>query len=64
MNYTINEASNIRVGDTLTLEDGSKHELVKHKEPDDCINCSLDAVCKDYHYCRHIPDTHFKKIKP
>ena len=65
MNYTLKDADKIRVGDTLTLEDGTKHEAVK----DDgisapCIECSLCGVVCNYNpYCaRH--EFHFRQIKP
>jgi len=55
----------IEIGDIVKNGiDGTEHELIKHHDSDDCINCSLDAICKDDHFCRHIPDTHFKQINP
>jgi len=65
MNYTINEANKIRVGDTLTLEDGSVHEAVSGilGVVPRCDRCSM------YKYtCSNIQCStkyfHFKQIKP
>ena len=63
MNYTINEAKKIRVGDKLTLDDGTVHESVKSGDDFcDCKDCSLSnkncnvIMCNEY-------DFHFKQIK-
>jgi hypothetical protein len=61
MNYTYkDEPSMLRAGDTLELEDGTRHEAIN-----DCRDCSLKLFpeeCKkircDVHYF------HFKKIEP
>ena len=40
MNYNLTDnLPAIRVGDTLTLEDGSVHEALKGH--DDCLSCSI-----------------------
>ena len=48
-NYNLNdELENLRVGDTLTLEDGSVHEAVKDypfTEDDPCDICSFVNNC-------------------
>jgi hypothetical protein len=65
MNYTTNDKLNeLRVGDTLTLEDGSVHKAVKDKEYSGCNNCTIDEYgdcclkvkCAKYNF-------HFKKIE-
>ena len=62
MNYTISEANKIRVGDTLTLEDGSVHEAVKDSGTM-WNTCSMSGHdCSTIKcYPRHF---HFIKIKP
>jgi len=69
MNYTLKDANKIRVGDTLTLEDGSVHEAVKDETELECLSsCSLykqnsgECMLPD---CRcDIHHIHFKQIKP
>jgi len=63
MNYTTKDANKILVGDTLTLEDGTKHEAVKGH--DDCLSCSIafsDACVKWMTQCDKFK-FHFETIK-
>lgn len=65
MNYTLKDASKIRVGDTLTLEDGTKHEAVNTNVANCCFFCSIRKreICKqliDYCYYSFV---NFKQIK-
>ena len=70
MNYTINEASKIRVGDTLTLEDGTVHEAVIGISSKDCKNCSIHLEnevykCPDWKIpCIKTIGFHFKQVMP
>jgi len=77
MNYTLKEASKIRVGDTLTLEDGSVHEAVKDERSgadwvESCKDCSMLIIYTDGAGCRAETNNshpkcngkfHFKQIK-
>ena len=68
MNYTQKEASKIRVGDTLTLEDGSKHKAIPQENCCMCIECSIDDYCGSTIKGIKCGDEnkmfHFKHIKP
>lgn len=68
MNYTINDnLPAIRVGDTLTLEDGSVHEAVSDsiEFSDDCDFCSLSGENCHKHVNIECGSRffHFKRIK-
>jgi hypothetical protein len=63
-NYTLTDnLLTIRVGDTLTLEDGSVHEAVKFETSTDCLRCSMRGIG----YCNSVDcinkEFHFKQIK-
>ena len=66
MNYTINEANKIRVGDTLTLEDSSRHEAVEDERAFIfCQNCSINGTCTDANHPQcGTYSFHFKQMKP
>lgn len=66
MNYTIEDANKIRVGDTLTLEDGSVHEAVKDNPKilyNGCQYCSINPCQVDGIRCNYY-SFHFKQINP
>lgn len=64
MNYTLKDANRIRVGDTLTLKDGSKHKAMK----DICgnLSCIFCSYAK-HDICNKVQcdgfNFHFKQIK-
>jgi hypothetical protein len=66
MNYTLKEANKLRVGDTLTLEDGTVHEAVKGRIDKDCTIelCSIKEDCDNCNVACAVYRFHFKQMKP
>ena len=73
MNYTLKDANKIRVGDTLTLEDGTVHEAVKDERNGDCGLCRISLgllyiITRGEWRCGLFPCSeysfHFKRINP
>jgi len=65
MNYTLKDANKIRVGDTLTLKDGSVHSAIEYTEMNNCDRCTMseyDCVCRKVLCVSY--NFHFKRIKP
>lgn len=64
--------SDLRISDTLTLDDGSVHEAVDDREQDityGCLGCSVSnngIWCQDDNLCDSctLNDFNFKQIKP
>jgi hypothetical protein len=65
-NYTYkDELSDLRAGDTLELEDGTRHEAVDDKKRSPCLYCSLtDIDCSFVAPACINGDLHFKKFEP
>jgi len=66
MNYTLTDnLPDLRVGDTLTLEDGSVHEAVEGRIKEHCTldHCSIFESCDNCNVSCGIYEFHFKQIK-
>lgn len=51
MNYKFDDILKVAIGDTVTMEDGRKHEAVSDMDSDmPCFDCSLRTECSLYQW--------------